>query len=264
MTKPTSPWTVFCNVPGADIAGSDAQSSANDSLDGGSPSAQQLQPQSWRHAIRYNFIEYLTLGFAAILITVSLCVLSFIIYPINLALGIRLYRNPRYSLKTWARRTVIFMLVLSAAEISLLIAQMWMAYRKGSVEPLHLSTLKYWEHAKNMLVIEVLIAEALSLKGYTRKVDELLERLGVPTIEKHGVDGAEKGLLEVDVSPVEAMDEKMGSLATKEAIIVVTETENGSLKAYLLPAQEMEEMRESITPETAPKRNPAPVPDGRM
>ena len=104
------------------------------------PSRQEQLPQSqsWYCAILCNPVKYTFLGLAFALFLVIVWCASFILYPIQLALGIRIYRNSKYELKTWPKIFILALLVLSLLEISLLSAELLEAYREGSVEILHL------------------------------------------------------------------------------------------------------------------------------
>lgn len=250
------PWSRIYSWHGATyIARLNSQKSANHDVDGGSQLPQQPQPQSWCRAILCNPIIYASIGFTFLLTFCILWCLSFIIYPIQLALGIRMYRNPKHKLKKWAERFLIIMLVLSLLELSLLAAQLWEAYRKSSVDVLHLSLFKWWQYSKNVLVLGVLIVEVLSPKFYTGYMDEWLERMHLPTWwtnEEDPLDVAEKGLLKEGVSPVEETEEKGERMAPNETAIVVVEGEKGLLKEDILLGEEVNEKRQGITPEVTP------------
>jgi hypothetical protein len=184
---------------------------------------QQPPPQSWARAILRNPIKYLFFGLIwAVVLAIVWC-LSFVLYPIQLAFGIRAYRNPRYNLKLWPRYLLISMLVLSTLEMGLLGAQLWWAYRAGSVEALHLSIFKWWQYSKNILVLCIFVAEILELKLYTGYLDSWIDR----TKERNPADEAEKGLMEKDVSLEKGAEEGKGDNCTleKTATSVVEEKE---------------------------------------
>lgn len=153
---------------------------------------QQPLPQSLARRILHNPIKYLFIGITWVVALAVIYCLSFILYPIQLAFGIRAYRNPRYDLKSWPKYLLISMLVLSILEMGLLGAQLWWAYRAGSVAGLHLSIFRWWQYSKNILVLFIFVAEILELKFYTGYLDSWIDR----PRETNPADEAEKGLLE--------------------------------------------------------------------
>jgi len=104
------------------------------------------------------------------------------------------------------------MLVLSILEMALLGAQLWWAYRAGSVTGLHLSIFKWWQYSKNILVLCIFIAEILELKFYTGYLDSWIDR----PKEMNPADEAEKGLLEKDMALEKDTEEGRGTYSTLE------------------------------------------------
>jgi hypothetical protein len=189
------------------------------------PEPVQLSPpKGLTQVIISNPLRSLICGLGWIAGLVVVWCLSFILYPVQLAFGIRAYRNPRYELKRIPKYLLITMLVLSSLEFGLLGTQLFWAYCAGSVEGLHLSIFKWWQHSKNFFVLCVFVAEMLGIRLYTAYLDTWLET----TKKKSPEDKAEQGLLEKDV-----LDEKISAAEKGEVVGLAPEKSATSVVAEM-------------------------------